>query len=230
MSVEQIALAWASGVPPIDRLVLLALADWADKAGRCWPSVPQLAEKTGVHERTVRLALIRLEAGGKLERQSVIGKGTRYRLTIAATPGATPTPGAAPTPGVAPGTPGAAPTNTLATRQKRKKASPSPSTRRSDYPMPDGVDPQAWADFLANRKRKRLANTASAHTHLIEELTKHATPDWPWPRLIALAAGKGWASVRNPDRQDGARSGWAPRPGMEGVEPAFLDDEPWRNP
>jgi len=137
VSVEQIALAWASGVPPIDRLVLLALADWSDKAGRTWPSIPQLASKTGIHERTVRLALGRLEGGGHLTRRSLPGKGTRYRLTIqpvdtpgaTPTPGAEPTPGVTPTPGVAPGTPGAAPTNTSAIRQERKKASPSPSTR-----------------------------------------------------------------------------------------------------
>jgi hypothetical protein len=100
------------------------------------------------------------------------------------------------------------------THQQKKKASPSPSTRAlavDAYPMPEGADPQAWADFLANRKRKRLPNTASAHKTLIDDLTRHATPDWPWSRLISLAAGKGWASVRNPDRED-SRDGTQHRP------------------
>lgn len=191
------AAAWASSVPPIDRLVLLALADWADKAGRCWPSIPQLAAKTGVHERTVRLAIARLESGGHLERRSIIGKGTRYRLNAQADP----TLGATPAPGVTP-------TNTPAIPQERKKTSSSPSTRTltaNAYPMPEGVDPQAWADFLAARKRKRLPNTASAHKTLMDDLVRHATGDWPIARLVAFAAGRGWASVRNPERVDDGR-------------------------
>ncbi len=229
------AAAWASDLPPMDRLVLLALADWADKAGRCWPSIPQLASKTGIHERTVRLAVARLESGGYLTRKSIIGKGTRYRLTNLAdqTPGVTPTPGVAPTPGVtptpgaAPGTPGVAPTNTPAIPQERKKASPSPSTlpaSRVAYPMPEGCDPQVWVDFLAARKRKRLANTTSAHKSLMDDLARHATDEWPIPRLIAYAAGKGWASVRNPEAGDSqhgrivARSG-TPTAGIRGSRP-----------
>jgi len=224
MSLTHMAAAWQSSLPPTDRLVLLALADWADKAGRCWPSVPQLAVKTGIHERTVRLAILRLESGGYLQRRSIIGKGTRYRLNagaeptpgVAPTPGVTPTPGVEPTPGVTPCTPGVTPTNTPVKPQERKKTTSSPSVRAvaiDPYPMPEGCDPQAWADFLAARKRKRLPNTASAHKTLIDDLTRHATAEWPWPRLIALAAGKGWASVRNPDREDhpNGRYGNGPR-------------------
>ena len=228
MSLTHMAAAWQSSLPPTDRLVLLALADWADKAGRCWPSVPQLAVKTGIHERTVRLAILRLESGGYLQRRSIIGKGTRYRLNaqaeptpgVAPTPGVTPTPGVEPTPGVTPGTPGVTPTNTPVKHQERKKTTSSPSTRTPDqllpvpeetprpanpYPMPDSVDPQAWSDFLAARKRKRLPNTASAHKTLMDDLARHATDAWPVARLIAYAAGKGWASVRNPegDSRDG---------------------------
>ena len=34
-------------------LVLLALADWADDRGRCWPSVPAIAQKARMKERQV---------------------------------------------------------------------------------------------------------------------------------------------------------------------------------
>jgi len=86
-----------------------------------------------------------------------------------------------------------------------EQVSPSASARAvkaDDYPMPAGVDPQAWSDFLANRKRKRLPNTASAYKTLLEDLQLHTTENWPPARLIALAAGKGWASVRNPETED----------------------------
>lgn len=194
------AAAWASGTAPTDRLVLLALADWACPDGECWPSVPRLAARTGVHERTVRAAIGRLEAGGHLTRRVRVGRGVTYRLT----PGGASGVNAATTPGAEPATPGAAPANTSVIRQRGKKASPSTSTRTNPYPMPHGVgiDPGDWRDFLSNRKRRRLANTAAAHRQLVNDLAREQSTDWTAAALLAHAAGKGWGSVHNPDRED----------------------------
>jgi Helix-turn-helix domain len=43
-------------------LVLLALADWADDEGLCWPKNAQLQKKTRLSERQVRNAMALLEA------------------------------------------------------------------------------------------------------------------------------------------------------------------------
>lgn len=221
------AVAWASGLPPTDRLVLLALADWANDQNRCWPSMPRIAEKTGLDGRTARRVMQRLEAAGFITTERRPGKGIRYTLHAAPDPGH-----GVPGPSVpgqrvprtqSTGAPDTESPNTSRTTTKRKKTTSSPFLALNTYPMPEGVDPQHWTDFLANRKRKRLANTASAHEQLISDLARHATPAWPVARLVAFAAGKGWASVRNPDgdtRHDQfmGRSG-APAIGIRGSRP-----------
>ena len=48
------------------RLVLLALADQADEAGRCWPAVGTIARRAGVSEGQARKLLRQLVNGGEL--------------------------------------------------------------------------------------------------------------------------------------------------------------------
>ena len=105
------------------------------------------------------------------------------------------------------------------------------------FPKPDWADGQVWSDFLANRKTKRLPNTATAHRKLLADIERIADAAWPPGRLLSVATGKGWGAIypsiktlddenRNGQRNQHDRSGgWAPRPGMEGVEPASLDDD-----
>lgn len=193
------AAAWSSGAPPIDRLVLVALADWANERGQCWPSMPTIAGKTGVDLRTARRVMGRLEAAGHISTERRPGKGILYTVHPGHVDPGHADPGQSVPRTESTLTPDTLTPNTSRTTIKRKKTTSSPSPRAValvDYPMPDGVDPQAWSDFLANRKRKRLANTASAHKTLLEDLARHRTDSWPDTRLIALAAGKGWASVR----------------------------------
>lgn len=80
-------MVWRHGPEaPVDRLVLLAVADFADdNTGRCWPSVARLASMCRMTERGVRNVLRRLEAGGYLETD--ISRGgrsatNRYRVVI----------------------------------------------------------------------------------------------------------------------------------------------------
>lgn len=66
-----------------ERLMMLALARFADDDGCCFPSVPTLAEMIGRTDRGARLILRRLEARGEIETEmSRGGKGrsSRYRL------------------------------------------------------------------------------------------------------------------------------------------------------
>lgn len=72
--------AWAATLCDSDKLVLLALADWADDDGLCWPSIKKLAVKCSKSERTVQRAISALAEGGHLTRQEVVGKGCKYNL------------------------------------------------------------------------------------------------------------------------------------------------------
>jgi DNA-binding transcriptional ArsR family regulator len=82
--------AWPLQVrPPTAKLVLLALADHADRDGYCWPSVDRLAELVELDAGNVRRHLGALEAAGlvaKVRRarraDGTLG-GLLYRLDLA---------------------------------------------------------------------------------------------------------------------------------------------------
>jgi hypothetical protein len=66
-------------------LVLLALADWADDQGRCWPSVPSIAQKARMKERQVYNILKKLRADEVVHCEPGGGRGNNsaYLIDIA---------------------------------------------------------------------------------------------------------------------------------------------------
>lgn len=78
------ALQAALGAPALDpasMLVHVLLADHADAEGRCWPSQRLLAERSGLSLSTVKRALVRLEAAGRITRTKRSGGKGRGRLS-----------------------------------------------------------------------------------------------------------------------------------------------------
>src|SRR6201994_4267661 len=73
-------------------LVLLALADWADDQGRCWPSVPAIAQKARMKERQVYNILRKVRADEVIHCESGGGRGknTAYLINTAKIAGFTP--------------------------------------------------------------------------------------------------------------------------------------------
>jgi biotin operon repressor len=100
MSVQAISCAFAlRGISSSEKLVLLALANYADEHMRCWPSQETLAKETELSERTVWGALKALEEKRILSRQQrKRADGTRstdvftlhFCLTITSEPVANP--------------------------------------------------------------------------------------------------------------------------------------------
>lgn len=71
MSVRALTLAFAARkLSPAEKLVLLALADFADDQMRCWPSQEKIADITELSARTVWASLKELEARRMLSRVS----------------------------------------------------------------------------------------------------------------------------------------------------------------
>ena len=91
MSLGALHWAWSLCLPPIPMLVTVALAHEADDAGYCFPSVPYLATKCSISERTVQRILRMLARDGYLAIEQRFGEdGARisngYRLAIGHSP------------------------------------------------------------------------------------------------------------------------------------------------
>lgn len=83
MSIRIMGAVWErQDTTPTQKLVLLALADWANDEGHCWPSISRLAEKTGVAGRSVQRLIRQLEDMNLVRREEVSGKGNRYWICI----------------------------------------------------------------------------------------------------------------------------------------------------
>lgn len=79
MSIRIMTNVWErSDINPTQKLVLLALADWANDEGLCWPSINRLASKTGIAGRSVQRVIRQLEDLGLVCREEVTGKGNKY--------------------------------------------------------------------------------------------------------------------------------------------------------
>lgn len=78
---------WSLRLRPSVKFVLLALADAADDNGVCWPSVPTIANKTCLEDRSVQRILTNVKRDGLLEierryRKDGTSTSNRYRLTM----------------------------------------------------------------------------------------------------------------------------------------------------
>lgn len=76
----------------------------------------------------------------------------------------------------------------------------TPRARKGgDFPMLDCTDADTWADFLRNRKAKRLPNTATARRKLESDLAEvSARTGWPPGEVFAACVAKGWGAIYDP--------------------------------
>jgi hypothetical protein len=79
MSIKLMAAVWEDEqLDQAETLTMLALADWANDQGKCWPSLKQLVRKTRLSERGLREIIKRLVEQEVLVKEDVAGKGTNY--------------------------------------------------------------------------------------------------------------------------------------------------------
>ena len=83
MSIKLMTAVWdREDLSSTQKLVLLALADWANDDGLCWPSIERVAKKSSLKKRAVQLAIRSLEEMKFIHREEVIGKGNKYWVQI----------------------------------------------------------------------------------------------------------------------------------------------------
>lgn len=82
MSIRLMNLAWQAPLTATQKLVLLAMADWSNDEGICWPSIAKLASKTSLSERGLRKVIRSLEELGLVDTEEKPGRGNLYHLTL----------------------------------------------------------------------------------------------------------------------------------------------------
>lgn len=83
MSIKLMSEIWESGPQNIsERMVLLALADYANDAGTCWPSISGIQKKSCLSERGVQTVIRRLQDAGWIEIEAGGGRknANLYRI------------------------------------------------------------------------------------------------------------------------------------------------------
>lgn len=223
MSIRIMSLVWDISLGDSDKIVLLALADNANDEGACWPSIATLARKCSKDERTVQRVIARLIEAKHISRVERSGTSNMWRVHPRhnATPVTVPPRHRATLPPV---TVPPKPSVTVIPKKAKASLGKRDNPKAAVFPMIEGCDPQVWADFLTNRKRKRLPNTASAHKKLRDDLARLADDEWPPSRLIQYAAAKGWGGIYDPrssEHQNGrnGQSNFAQGSGIRGTRP-----------
>jgi len=164
MSIRIMTQVWGLDLPDSEMLILLALADWSNDDGECWPSIAQLVKKTRKGERTIQGAIKSMARVGHLTRNERPGKGCTYTLhprsdctPAEAAPRKRRTPAESAPPQPLPVTPAAAADNTSG-HITSPKASPSSKRARSTEPklkpfrMPADWKPTRFADGTVARE------------------------------------------------------------------------------
>lgn len=83
MSIHWSSWGWDNGpLDPIDRYIFIKLADNADQDGHCYPSMPEIVNRTRFSESTVRRAIKNLERDGYLTVKHGQGKGHRSQYQL----------------------------------------------------------------------------------------------------------------------------------------------------
>lgn len=206
MSLEAMTWAFKQTLNPTRKIVLLALADYADDENRCWPSMRTLAEKSSLTERAVRNAIRDLEEIGYLTTESrnrPNGSQTSnvYWLNV---PGGAERRSGAPSPETTPPEPSSNP-------QENTPPTPSDDERAFEaiwtaWPNKSGkkAGAAAWRKMSGSAKRAHIpAIVAHANAY------RQNTPPRYIPMLSTFLNGERWS---DPLAVDGTRGTRNPEP------------------
>jgi hypothetical protein len=199
MSIKIMSLVWDTG--PSDKseiLVLLALADFCNDDGECWPSVAGIARKARMTERGVQKIIARLVDVGWVSINQNSGRRGCNLYTIKTpeprSPRTTFTPNAkTPPPNPVPKTPeprSPEPSITII------KPSVSDTTRDVFDVLCKWASPDAVSSFIAyRRKQKGKALSLTAAKRLSGHLEKIFQEGGDTDDALGMAEEKGWQSV-----------------------------------
>lgn len=197
MSIRVMSAVWEIALPDSEKLIALALADWCDDDGKCWPSVAQIAAKCSKSVRTVQGALISLEGKGLLRRDMIAGKGTIYHLTpAAAAPRKDRTPAeTAPPQGTTQTPAAAAPNTSITTISSEANASSDKRACKSKFVLPSHIPAEQWQAYEEMRRRIRKPMTDRARSLAVQKLDELASAGWPPGDVLDQSVMNSWQGL-----------------------------------
>jgi Helix-turn-helix domain len=222
VSLKITSLVWERGPKQkkdhAEFVVLLALAEFADASGLCWPSIETIAARARFSKSSVIRSLKNLETGGWLSvtRKSREHKGNTYQIALdrldsdgSVTPdlvesSASVTPetprvrchpvSSQVSPSVESGVKSAKPPDPLKGRTVKNRQEPR-TKRTQAFVLPKGIPIEPWNHFLEMRKSKRNTPTDHAKHLLIEKLARWAASGQDPGAILDRSTENGWAGV-----------------------------------
>jgi hypothetical protein len=189
MSIKIMTAVWdREDLSSTQKLVLLALADWANDDGLCWPSINRLAIKASLTSRAVQKTIRSLEDAGFIRREEVLGKGNRYWISAPLNdvhPCPTFTP---PLNDVHP-TPEPRSPNTSITHQL---------TTNDIIGIPDWLPMDAWNGWVEMRKKRKRPLTDRATARAINKLDAIRSKGHDIEDLLDRSTINGWLDIYEP--------------------------------
>lgn len=193
MSIEAInwALNRVRGVSSTQKAILVALADRADANAQCYPSYEDICGRSGATRNTVASALSAFEERGILKREQRHNKSTVYTLNLTSTEIDTDSSSTKihTSSSTKINTSSSTKIDTLTTiepsinHQKRKRSSKTP----------EGIDPEAWSEWVKYRKKFKAPTTERALTLVANKLRGLSEEDQR--EAVDKAIECGWRSV-----------------------------------
>jgi hypothetical protein len=189
MSIKIMTAVWdREDLSSTQKLVLLALADWANDEGLCWPSIERVAKKSSLKKRAVQLAIRSLEEMQFIRREEVIGKGNKYWIQI---PVHHMHPCIKDTPPVheVHGTRASDAPNTSITHQL---------TTNDILGIPDWMPMDAWNGWVEMRKKRKRPLTDRATARAINKLDAIRAKGHDIEDLLDRSTINGWLDIYEP--------------------------------
>jgi hypothetical protein len=190
-------VAWELPIPTGQKMVLLSLCDNANDQGECYPSVPTIARKCSMSERSIFSHIDWLEKNKILYRENRKGRSSIYHIHPCkyCTPA-----NSAPTPAnIAPQPlqilhPTPANIAPITINEPSKESSKESSiAKKQKSNLLDGIDLQIASDFLAIRKAKNLPLTKTALNAIEREAGKMG---YTLEQALTICCERGWGSFK----------------------------------
>ncbi|MBU1223091.1 MAG: helix-turn-helix domain-containing protein [Gammaproteobacteria bacterium] len=163
-----------------DLLALLALADWSDDEGRCWPSVAAVAKKIRLQPRQAQRVIHQLIEDGFVvvtgnSSGGAPGMTRQYRINLNRLTGVSGDTGVM---GDGDGCHGRRETGVVGDTQTTIEPSIEPSVKQSPRadaqgnPLPDWLDADLWGGFIGHREELGKSLTPVGQMEALAELDR----------------------------------------------------------